>query len=103
MWRIDDDHTGTIMNGIFDLIPVDLKMRRLQGQMDSFPASQLHGGSITVIAGIKNNHFIPGLHHRLNGTENGNGRAGGNTDFGVRIKRTAGLLLLLRGQLFSEQ
>ena len=94
MRRIHHNHAGTVINGIFDLIPVYRKIRMLQSNMHWLCPDQLYRRSITVVARVENNHFFPGTHRGLNGTKNRNCRPRGNRDFLDRINNQLITLLI---------
>src|SRR5690606_38199183 len=94
MWSIHHNHAASVINGIFDLIPIYSKIRILQRNMYWLCPDQLYRTSIPVIARIEYNHFFPSAHRGLNGTKNRNRRPRRNRDFLDRINNQLITLLI---------
>ena len=68
---VDDDQAGAVGERGAHLIPVESKHRRRQRDAHAACAGQAHGGLVGVVGGVKNDDFIAGPHHGLDGIVQG--------------------------------
>ncbi len=65
--RVDDDQAGARRDARRDARPVVSERGRQQRDMHTTPARQPHRRVIGVVRRIKDNHFVTGAHHGLDG------------------------------------
>ena len=103
MRGIEDHQPGTLAQRSGKLLPVNAKMRRLQGNALQHAAGKLNRRGIAVVARVKADNLIPGAHQGGNGRIQGLGGARRHGHIAVGIRSVAVKLGGFIGDSFTQR
>ena len=67
--RVDDDETRLRADGVVYPIPVDAEVGSVERQVTTDAAGERHCGFVRVVAGVEDDHLVPGADDGVDGAE----------------------------------
>jgi len=83
--RVQKNRARSVVDGVFDPLPVDAEIRRLQGDAPGDRAVEPDARLVGVVCRIEHDDLVARMQHRGQGAVNGLGRARRDHDLAFRI------------------